>query len=268
MQWSRAKTILIVFLLCTNVFLLSILLTSHYKRVRVPDDVIESCVALLQKRGIEIDERLIPKTVGSAKQYTVRNVIENYEDFAHMILGSQTEPTENGFKTADASISYSGDNFKIEYPNGCATNDRLTSPSEKVRDYLDEHGIDVKGAEVRVSNDSSGIFTVTFTKKLAGEELFDCSIGARLDGKKIISVEGCWFKEESTGTEYELESAPGLLVEFAASGSMGAGGRISTLRRGYCVNEDGVYHMQSTVVPVYEITTDDGRSFFVDARSK
>ncbi len=268
MLWSRAKTILIVFLLCTNIFLLCILLTSHYKRTRVPDGIISSAVELLSKRGIEIDARLIPKTAGSAKQYTVENVIKSYEEFAKTALGEGGEPFEGGFKTDDARISFSGDIFKIEYASGVQTSDKLRSPAEKVRVHLKGLGIDASDAEVKVSNDSAGIFTVTFTKRLAEAELLDCRVSVCLDGERIISAEGCWFDNASAGAAYDLESAPGLLVGFAASGRMNPGGRITAMEFGYCVNEDGVYHMQSTVVPVYALTTDDGRSFFVDARSK
>ncbi len=97
MNWNKAKTRLILFLLCTNTFLFSIIVKSYFKRTRVPDEVINSAVSLLDKRNIKIDSSIIPAVINSEKVFSVENIISDYESFAKLALQGDISPTETGF---------------------------------------------------------------------------------------------------------------------------------------------------------------------------
>lgn len=267
MLWSRAKTIMLVFLLCINILLLGVLLKSEHKRRRIPDDVISSCAEILEKRGIEIDAEIIPKYAETAYRYTVENHIADYETFAENILGEDITKTEDGYAAENGEISFCGDVFHIRFYDGFETGDKHRAPAEKLRAYLARAGIDTSGAQAEVTNDANGIFTVTLGKQIDGAPLFDCEITANFCGRKITEIYGSWFEEISGGAaSYETESAPGLLVGYAASGGLPAGMQITGVKFGYRVNEDGVYHMQSTLTPVYELLGENGEKFYIEAK--
>ena len=259
MNWSKAKTIMILFLLCTNIFLLSILIGTAYKQQRVSPEIIDSAVTLLSSRGIDIDKRIIPSAIGDEKLFTVENIIADYESFAR---------TVRGYNNDAAEITFNGDIFDIKFINGIETDPKLKSPADKARAYLSSLGIDTKKSSVVVDNNSDDIFTVCFTKTIAGKPFFDCSVLVELKGTKIISVRGRWFNKLDTVSTSNpaLESVPGLLVEFSISSPELSGSKITGLNLGYAINEENVFHKQATIIPVYEITTDSENKYYIDAR--
>ena len=61
MNWYKAKTILIVFFLMTNVFLLVNILTAAGKAAAIPEEIIDSTVQILAGKQITIDKTRIPR---------------------------------------------------------------------------------------------------------------------------------------------------------------------------------------------------------------
>lgn len=258
MNWSKAKTIMILFLLCTNLFLLSTLINAEYRQKRVAPEIIDAAAVLLENRGIRIDKKIIPSAIGTEKLFTVENVISDYESFTS---------TVNTHTDNSAEISFCGDMFDIK-ADGIETDRRLKSPADKARAFLSSLGIDASKASIEVDNNSDGIFTVRFTKIIADKPFFDCSISVELLGTKIISVRGKWYNKLDTvsASNSALKSVPGLLVEFSASNPELHGSEITSLRLGYAISEENVFHKQATIIPVYEIATDNGGKYFIDAR--
>lgn len=268
MNWSKAKTILIVFLLCTGGILLSMLVNSTIKSNNISPETVAHAVQLLNSRAIKVDTALIPTTLKTERMYTVENVISDYATFADIIFPTGcTSASDNDYFTDTAKLTFDGDSFSISSTVGIPTDDKLKAPSEKAAAYLLDLGIDVSDAVTEVSNDSKGLFTVCFTKKLGGLPLFDCKINVELLGTSIVNVSGCWFnKIDAASPMSKLESVPGLLVKFASENSDFTNLEITGLAPGFAINESGVFHMKATVLPVYEILCSDGRKFYVDAR--
>lgn len=266
MNNARAKTILIVFFLLTNLCLFILLMNSYSNYIRVPEEIITTTVNLLLERGIDIDSSLFPSKIGKQKQIVVNNVIETYEDFAKLIL--MEEPIiENGvFKTDTASVNFYGDRFRITYHNGLETSTKDRSPADKVRTFLSAAGIDTDGASVSSDNNAEGIFTVTFRKAFYKKPFFDCVVTAELKGTKIMTVHGSWFNKEEVKKTLLLSPVTSLLVNYSAKNPGFRDVRITSLKPGYAICENGVFHKQVTLIPVYEVTADNKDTFYIDAR--
>lgn len=271
MNWSKAKTILILFLLCANLFLTFELATSSYRSSHIPHEVIDSAVTLLKQRNISIDPSLIPNTVESRRLFSVENSVSDYETFAKLVFGEEVSISGDEYSCSKGSIRYSGDYFSIHFSEGVATSSELKAPAEKVRAYLKTLGINADKADVKITNNSSGIFKVLLIKQIESRPLFDCKIEAILDGTKIMSISGSWYKksEDSMVQTAELETVPGLLVRFSAAHPEAAGTQITALKYGYVINdvEDGLYHKQSTVIPVLAVKLSNNESYYIDARA-
>lgn len=263
---QRAKTILIVFFMLTNMCLLTMLLHSYNTYRRVPDDVIKTASELLNERGIIIDKELIPTSISIQKQVLVENIITSYDDFAKTILGENIQKKDNIFFSGIGEVSFDGDKFFIKYNNGYETNEKKKSPSDKAEFYLNSIGINTKNSDIYSSNNDQGVFTVIFTKMLYGKPFFDCSIQVDIVGTKITRISGCWFNKYSTEAAQPTKPVSGLLVSYSARNIDFTNVKIISLKSGYAINENGVFHKQAVLLPVYEITTDKYNKIYIDAR--
>lgn len=270
MNWSKAKSILIVFLICANVFLLCIILNASYKRSEVSESLITSTVSLLHSKGIEISPSLIPKTTESDKSFSAENIITDYESFAKLFIGDEITADDTGYSSSIGSVHYFGDRFDVRFTDGVETSPDQKSPADKAKAYLKELGIKPKQSHITVSNDSTGLFKVNVTKTVDRKPFFDCSVTVELTKDKITAVSGIWFfRTGEQPSVSELESVPGLLVKFFSANSDFSGMNITGLTSGYAVyeNDISIFHKQTVIIPVLEISTSEGQKYYVDARS-
>ncbi len=266
MNNARAKTILIVFFLLTNIILLIMLLDSYNQFISIPEETVKTTTEFLSQRGIEISEELIPRKIGKEKLITVTNVIDTYENFAKKAL-SDNLTNENGiYKNESATVNFYGDRFRITFKDGIATNDKDRSPSDKAKSYLKSIGINTNGAHITSTNNSEGLFWVTFNKSFYKKPFFDCMITVELKGKSITSVHGSWFEKSEHDQTVRLSSAPSLLVSHFAKNPDLKNVKVTNLESGYAISENGVFHKQVTLLPVYAVTTDKYEKFYIDAR--
>ena len=266
MNNSRAKTILIVFFLLTNIILLSMLISSYMEYIQIPDKTLDTTVQLLSEKGITIDKSLIPDSIGNDKLITVNNVIDTYENFARNVL-SENHTIEDGvFKNEKATINYYGDRFRITFNEGLDTSEKDRSPADKASSYLKSIGIDTGSAKISSSNNSEGLFTVQFSKAFYNKPFFDSIVTVEIMGTKIISVHGSWFEKEDAVQAVNLSSAPSLLVSFFSKNPSISDTTITNIQNGYAICENGIFHKQVTLIPVYEVTTDHFGKFYIDAR--
>ncbi len=269
MIWSKAKTILILFLLMTSILLSAMLYNSEIKSNHIEPQTISYAVNLLKEKGISINPNLIPSELGSVPVFEAKNVVSDYYEFARLVFPDCYQVSDASFASNNGTIEFYGDNFRISFASGVDTDKKLKSPSEKAKAYLSTIGIDTSVAEIDTSNDSQGLFTVNFTNVLEDMLFFDSKISVTLKGEKITSINGTWFtNNESLSSYAPLDSAPGLLVKFSAQNKEFSNLEITHLELGYAINEEGVFHKQSSILPVYQIITTDGRELYIDARRR
>lgn len=269
MNWSKAKSILILFLLSTSLILTYLLVSLTEGRRFISPQTVEYTISLLNKNGISVSSNLLAKRSVNEHIYNVENVVTDYELFAKTVFPDSVSVDDNTYisQSSNNKITFRGDRFSISFPNGFQTNHRLKSPADKASAYLMSIGIDVSDASVRVSNNADGIFTVTYTTVLGKHTFFDCNIETVLDGENITSVSGTWFNRlDSLATQSELLPLTSLLVNYSVDNPDFKNISISDITLGYSINEYGVYHKQSTVSPVYKVSTVGGDDFFIDAR--
>lgn len=266
MNNARAKTILIVFFLLTNIILLIMLLDSYNRFISIPEETIKTTADFLSHRGIQINEDLIPNKIGKEKIITVTNVIDTYENFAKKVLPDN--PTiENGvYKNESATVNFYGDRFRITFKDGISTSEKDRSPSDKARTYLNSIGINTNGAHITSNNNAEGLFSVTFSKSFYKKPFFDCTVTVELKGKSITSVHGCWFERTQAEQTVRLASAPSLLVSYFTKNPNYKDVKVTSLQSGYAISENGVFHKQVTLLPVYAVTTDTNEILYIDAR--
>ncbi len=269
MNWNKAKSILIVFLLCTSLILSYMLISAKEKSMAINPKTVEHTINLLSEKGITVSSDQISKRISTELIYNVENVISDYAAFAEKVFPACTPGENNSYISEDGSgkINFFADRFNITYYDGYPTSHRLKSPADKAREYLLSIGIDVGDAEITTANDSEGIFTVSFTNLLGKHPFFDCNIKAVLKGENLMSISGTWFDEvDILPAQSELKPLTSLLIDYSAHTADFRNIEIADITFGYSINEYGVYHKQSTVSPIYQIISTNGKIFYVDAR--
>lgn len=267
MNWSKAKNILIIFLLLTFLLLSAMIYDSEKKSSRIQPETINYAINLLHARGIDIDPKIIPTTIDTLHILEVQNVISDYSEFAKIAIPDCSKVSDVIFSSNKATIEFFGDKFTITYINGYKTDKKLKSPAEKAKSYLAGLGIDVSNASVSTSNNAEGLFSVTFVKFIEELSFFDSKLTVTFDGENIIRVSGTWFNEAPLPASSAMIDFPhGLLIKYSSSNETFSNINITDLALGYAINEDGVYHKQATLIPVYRVITADNREFYIDAR--
>ena len=269
MNWSKAKTILIIFLLFTTLLLSTMLHTSNSKRRTISDDTVTNSIKILSDRGVKIEPSLIPKRLESATIYTVENALIDQKEFVKSALGENFTFENDIYTSPLGTLLFWGDRFSVTYPDGIDTDKALKSPAEKARAYLMTLGLDLYKTDVIVKNDATGTFTVAFSSKLDNLPFFDRSIKCTLKGEKLIGAEGSWFyNEEYSPTQVSLDSVASLLIKYSSENKLFSNIEINKITLGYAINENNIYHKKATVLPVYQIETADNKVFYIDARQK
>lgn len=269
MNWYRAKTILIVFFVCMNVFLLVNLIYTTNKANIVTPEVIASTVEVLKKNNIHIEADIIPQKTISLNSFEMRNIFSDKENFAKVFCGFDASSVEeNIYKGTNGTMVFANDRFTFT-PISVKNNTNGKDICDSVKILLSEFGIDVSGAEcIEYSENANTV--VHFKNMIDGCKIFDSYIKVVVDEKSdIVCIDGVWFEKVSkSNTRLTLKSVTGVLVDFILNPERTSGENvIEKLELGYVASDDGIYHESTVLIPVWQITLSDGSSYCMDTRS-
>lgn len=256
MNWYKAKTVLIVFFVITNTFLLFNVISNGRNDTRIAEEVLEYTAEVLANNGIKIDKERIPKKKRRARQVETDNIITGYDEFALMVLGEDYKKlSETEYESAGGTLSFSGDYFcyngKSEYPAGEEGDVKL----------LRDMGLEISGFEY-----DAGVFS----KKINRLSVFNSQITVEHLEDSAVRVSGVWFEENESklsdaGTVKPITS---VLIDFISSPERsGENVEITDLEWGYMVYETEIYHKSIVPVPVWKIEMSDGKNVYMEAQN-
>lgn len=268
MNWYKAKTILIVFFICMNVFLLANLIYSARQSSIVTPEIISSTVDVLSRNDIEINPELIPQKTVSMKSFEMKNAVSDKNTLSKSLCGgSTTQVSDNTYSGAEGTVVFSGDKFSFTASERCTLN---TAGDIKafVTELMKRSDIDLSSAQYSETVDANGT-TAYFTNVINGYRIFDSCVTASAspDGK-LLSVSGIWFCEPSSvsGT-LPLKSITGILIDFILEPNRPKEkNTIMSLELGYTASDADIYHETTVLVPVWQIKLSDGSTYCIDTR--
>lgn len=268
MNWSRAKTILIILFLLADLFLLVNLVTSTYKSTAVTPEIIASTKQILKNQGIKIDTSLIPANVNPAPYAEADNVITDYDAFSKLFLG------ENFVKTGDflyesniGTLSFTGDSFSFEAkssPDNTILDEK--SAQSAVLTFLKGKGFDLSKAELYSEKTADG-FTIILKNTVNSLPLFNSVITATVSRNNVVKLSGSWFNHIGVkGAVNELKTVTSILIDFIPMVTA-TPTEITGLEIGYIVPDSSIYHKSAVLIPVWQITEANGLQHYPDARN-
>lgn len=269
MNWSRAKTILIILFLCTDLFLLGMYFTSRYSSSRISPRIIEDTVTVLKNNNITINPEIIPDKIQTVPYAEATNVISDYESFAKSVLGDNITQIKFGYENNTGKITFNGDSFEYTKNVGFGLDTAYVNDEQGAKDVasaeLSRLGFDLSSASVNASKTENG-FSVYFKNSVNSLPIFVSEVTANLSDKGITSISGIWFNKASgKGEDTELKKVTSALIDFVPQ--LPNGGEIVSLEKGYTIFDKASYHKSATLIPVWHISCKDGKTYILDARN-
>jgi len=275
MNWSKAKSILIVFFLLMNIILLCNIVYSTGKATIITPEILSSTVEVLKKNDITINPDIIPTKSHSLAYVEAKNIIVSGGDFAAQILGSDfSKKSDILFESKSCTLELEGDYFTLicKTPQFGELTEGINAENaeKKALAMLHEYGIDLGRYTTQIS-EADGKFTVLFTKKIGASTVFDAKIKMIISPDGLDKIWGKWFNEVTSvnpfGQKTELDSITSTLVEFILNEERPKTPiAISSLDLGYSVAGDNLYHASVVLTPSWEITLSDNSSYIVNAQ--
>lgn len=275
MNWSKAKTILIIFFILLDAVLLIDIIYTNNETEFISSDIIASTAQILSNNNIQIDANLIPHKTSSMKTIEVSNIIDDYISFSKRMLRTEqiSQENENIYTASGQKITFSADLFYYEAETPVLSeltqNINVSNAETIATRILKQYGFDMADIEsvVEQRNDS---YMVKLTKLIGQTPVFDSSVFIELSSRGVSKIYGSWFipvKQGHMSKILSLRSAVSILIDFITNPIRPQEQvSITGLRSGYAIYENTQYHRTIILVPVWQITLDNGLSYCLDAR--
>lgn len=279
MDWSKSKTWLILLFLCINIFLLGYLININISTSYIDKNTIEQTIAVLNRNDVSIDASLIPAKIPSIGTMEVSNALADPRALADLILGKNYSVSDSGkiFSKGSKQLSVAGD--MIYYIND-EPEERLSGLTQQAageisRQRLSDYGFDLTRAKTSVSVQEDGLFLVKLEQTVESVTLFDSWFVVQIGPDGIRGFEGSWFipsgkKDFFDRNATKVKLITSVLIDFLSDTARprGRAMTITDISLGYTTGAKDTFHKEVTAMPVWRITTDDGKTYLYDARSE
>ncbi|HHW21347.1 MAG TPA: hypothetical protein GXX26_00485 [Clostridiaceae bacterium] len=261
MDWSRAKTILIIVLLLLNVFLLVMIMFTN-PATMFSDSYRKYAIDYLKSKDIEVnaDIPVISKQVGRiiyiSREYDPQKLCKLV--FGGIVPASFNQK-EFYIENGEESIGLSEDVLLIKDKLNDGR-DLYSDPDKfgkRLMDYLKELGFSKNSIIMGDMEEKDGSIQITFNLKYKNSVVFDQTITARLNSEGLLTL---WAptKDVSKGNgASEILSAYQVLV----TAGLPSGTRIEHVDFGYKqISEGDIYGN-----PVWRVILNDGTVMYYNA---
>lgn len=228
MNWSKIKNIMIMFLIAMNIAMLAFIAMTSMRDAAVPEDVITSSLAVMQRDGFECDRDVFP-----SKRYTLPRLSAKF--FSASELSELFFSKQLAFRTVDDSLVAREDKATLTvsknhflYKSGYEAD--TSHSAKKVRRALRKAGINMSGSVYDKKEDC-------FYFMYKDVNLFNMYISAKLDSDgELCYVSAQWPSKLSALEDKEL-SFTSVITKL--SPAFPDGGRVKAIERGYALHSSG-----------------------------
>ncbi len=278
MNWGRAKTILIILFLVTDIFLSYILVQTKMGITRISNEAIEATVQVLEQNGLAVSKDIIPSRRPENQNVVMRNMFEDTQEIADILLGKYEITTQDNeqhiyqYANESAELKSSDEGFlyrllKTPVPYAKTEEPTPETMQTKITDQLAKLGFAKKEIFVEKGGMNEGLYRCRAVPLYQNAKIYGVSMEITADSEGIVSLSGNWFKPEKTetyGKEQLLDITAVLagLIYREDCKNM----KISAIESAYYVADDYLNSRELVAVPVYIITDQAGNKVYFDAR--
>ncbi|MDD2446899.1 MAG: two-component system regulatory protein YycI [Tissierellia bacterium] len=279
MDWSKAKTILIIALIIANIILgYSIYTNENIVDETLSDDFIEVVIGQLENRNITIDTEIPrenPELMSLSVEYEKIDTEEMNKTFFQgkgTIIPKGQGLVEIAYE--DELISIINDKLIRYESNHSQENHKINSEEDAVKvatDFLNENNVPLSDMKLSFVRESDGIYDLEFTKFYGDYYLESTFTNIKVDSTGVKRFERNWLNTIEIGEKaIEITSAPKSLLAVLGKEEV-QGKTIKDIsicyyfdpgKHGY--NENPGEVRQGTTIPAWRIQFNDGYKLFVD----
>ena len=225
MDWSKAKNILIMAFIVTNIFLAYALFSidQDNQALKVDDEFISEVKGILKSENIKIDSN-IPNEIPSLP--TVSLEYENYEvtDMADKLLGDYSEEYIVGIKkyiSDTKMLEFFNNNKKIIYRD-IELRDSLNKTKiskdqalELSKSFLTSIGFDLSDAKISFYSEDDLVHKFEYSKAIDGVPIEETNMKIEVSSEGVIVFERYWMKNaKKEDRVLSASSAPKALLRL------------------------------------------------------
>lgn len=266
MEWSRVKSIMIGIFCIVNIFLLSSYVNTMKTSVIISEDAIQNTVSVLANNNVLINKDIIPRKTQDIRTFDTINKFDNTRAMTDYFWSIAQKENLDFFNPQYVEIM----NNSFQYKNNTATSYQILSEStahaysKKIVTRLElDTGMNLESYILK----SEDIFIVTFHQVYEGNHVLDTRLVFELSEHGIIGIYGeNWLCDEVMGGGLaSIRSITEILVNFAITAERENPLKLIDIKLGYFIGDRGGVKSKVTVVPVWRLTTEDGKNYYYDA---
>ena len=225
MDWSKAKNILILAFIVTNIFLAYVLFTSSQDKneLMVNNQLIKDVVKLLAKENIKVDTD-IPKSTPSLPIISLEYEVYDPKEMLDIFLGPAEEISmadEYIYTNGKELLSFEENNKKLVYENTylkLKKNKAEISKDEalkKVQEYIIDHKLNLKDARLNSHSINNKVHKLVYNKDVDGIRVEETNMTLKVSSDGVILFERYWVDNIKKGNEnLIISSAPKALLRL------------------------------------------------------
>lgn len=279
MNWSKCKTIFIIFFLIIDLVLLSTVFYINFNDCYVSRSQIREVEQYVSKQQLSIQAEL-PRWIPHMKNVELINVLRADSPLVTQFLPQQetTEETKKQLLTGDKAYESGEKKLVMDHNEFTYTDQKAFSQktiTEKsavkfVKKELKKLGFNLQNTQISTPKETNDAFTFSFHKKLAGKELLQANLTITVQKNGALSVQGMWFNPSSHERYRKMapRSVPDILISF--SQDMHRQDKqnvtITSVELCYSIDSTETYHRTFTAAGCWKITTKDGQTYYYDIR--
>ncbi len=280
MNWGRAKTILIIMFLATDIFLLVILMRTNIETLKIPQKTIQETVKIMSKNRVSIKPEQIPEKRVKNQNMIMRNFFYEPTAAAKKILGNEVtlalsnpEQYEFQYENSFGSLYIQGNGFrfqnkKVPVVYSASQLPQAEAVSNRIVSALDRLGF-TKGTTLLYNIwEQDGIYHCDVMPVFENVKIYGISMHITADCEDILTIEGHWFEPiEPEKNEPELLLDITAVLTTMALESKESLVEITDISHGYYASNEFLNSREIAAVPIYVITDRIGHAHIYDART-
>lgn len=224
MDWSKAKNILIVAFIVTNIFLAYMLFTMKQdeSEIVIEDKFVEEVVKLLGEKDIKIDTK-IPRLIPSLPAISLEYELYKPEEILPRFLGSYQDMAIGAkmYTNGEKIVKFERNDKKLVYENRALIgngNRKKISKNQALKmseEFISNHGFDLKDVRLESYFEKDKIHRLVYNKKIDDMIIEETYMTVELSSSGIMSFERYWTKNIEKGSQnLVVSSAPKSLLRL------------------------------------------------------
>ncbi len=279
MDWSKAKTILIIAFLITNILLVVILFSSEKQiETTIEEAFVEDVIKLLNKKKIFVDTE-IPKFIPNLNTVTVEYEIISPDEVNKIFFNGKGNIESNGYDIVN--IMYEDEcvlitnKKRLVYENNSKINKYPELNENKVRDialdFLKDNQFNISDTQLSYIFEKDSIYYLEFTDLYNEKYLEISNIIMEIDYRGVRSLERLHLNPLEEGeTPIYINTAPKALLSLLNKEDV-YGKTIKEISLCYYFNPESHEYIKDPkqakkgkTIPAWRVLFDDGYKVIID----